>query len=191
MEPPKLRGVACVVLAAGAASRFGRPKQALFLDRILGRIRSAGITEIVVVTGAHRLATEARTVHCAEWEHGSGASLRCGLSALSPKVEGALVLLADGPNVSQAAIRRVAARARQHPGRIVAASYAAGVRSHPVFVPRALWPAIPDEGARALPAALVDCSDLEPPGDVDLPEDVRGSAGSPFGDSGREDPSRI
>ena len=30
-----------------------------------------------------------------------------------------------------------------------------------------VWDAIPDEGGRALEPVLVDCSDLEPPGDVD------------------------
>jgi hypothetical protein len=32
-----------------------------------------------------------------------------------------------------------------------------------------VWPSIPDEGGRALDATLVDCSDLDPPGDVDTP----------------------
>ena len=44
-----------VVLAAGAASRFGGPKQALLLPRVLERLAEAGITEIVVVQGAYRL----------------------------------------------------------------------------------------------------------------------------------------
>jgi hypothetical protein len=37
---------------------------------------------------------------------------------------------------------------------------------------RAAWASIPDEGARALPATLVACDDLAPPGDVDTPRDV-------------------
>jgi hypothetical protein len=31
---------------------------------------------------------------------------------------------------------------------------------------------VPDEGARQLPALLVPCDDLGPPGDVDLPTDL-------------------
>jgi hypothetical protein len=30
---------------------------------------------------------------------------------------------------------------------------------------------VPDEGLRALPAELVPCDDLEPPGDVDFADD--------------------
>jgi hypothetical protein len=41
------------------------------------------------------------------------------------------------------------------------------VRLHPVLLARAAWPLVPDSGARALPARLVACDDLTPPGDVD------------------------
>nr|MBA3844446.1 nucleotidyltransferase family protein [Actinomycetota bacterium] len=51
-------------------------------------------------------------------------------------------------------------------GPVLAASYD-GVRSHPVLLARSAWAAVPDEGGRAFEAELVDCSDLEPPGDVD------------------------
>jgi hypothetical protein len=37
-----------------------------------------------------------------------------------------------------------------------------------VLLARAVWADVPDEGARALPARLVPCDDLRPPGDVDL-----------------------
>ena len=52
-------------------------------------------------------------------------------------------------------------------GEAVAASYG-GVRLHPVLLPRAVWDAVPDEGARSLPARLVPCDDLRAPGDVDF-----------------------
>ena len=42
-----------------------------------------------------------------------------------------------------------------------------GVRLHPVLLARALWDGVPDEGAKSLPARLVPCDDLRPPGDVD------------------------
>jgi hypothetical protein len=32
-----------------------------------------------------------------------------------------------------------------------------------------VWGSVPDDGGRALAPVLVDCSDLEPPGDVDYP----------------------
>ena len=74
--------IAAVVLAAGAASRFGSPKQALLLPRVLARVHASAVDEVVVVLGAYEVDTDARTVRCPDWELGPGASLRCGLAAL-------------------------------------------------------------------------------------------------------------
>ena len=52
----------------------------------------------------------------------------------------------------------------------MAAGYG-GNRGHPLLLARAAWNAIPDEGMRALPAILVPCDDLGPPGDVDLADE--------------------
>src|SRR5688500_20284103 len=99
--------LAAVVLAAGAAERFGSPKQRLLLPAVLARVRAAQLDEVVVVAGAYDLDVKERTVRCLDWERGPGASLRCGLAALSPPIEAAIVVLADGPEVSPTAIERV------------------------------------------------------------------------------------
>ena len=166
--------VGAVVLAAGAASRFGSPKQALLLPGVLERVRAAEeIDEIVVVAGAHAVPDlSERVVHCPDWDRGAGASLRCGLAALAPDREAAVVVLADGPNLAPAAIERVVGAWRAGAGDVVAASYA-GERGHPVVLGRAAWPTVPDEGARGLDPALVPCDDLGAPGDVDTPADLR------------------
>ena len=110
-------------------------------------------------------------MRCAEWERGPGASLRCGLEALRPEAEAAVVVLADGPELAPAAVDRVVEAWRAGGSPILAASYG-GERSHPVVLDRAAWDRIPDEGARALEPVLVPCDDLGPPGDVDYPEDL-------------------
>ncbi len=164
--------VAAVVLAAGAASRFGAPKQALLVGEVLERVRaSASVGEVVVVTGAYELETDARVVRCQDWARGGGASLRCGLRALRPGTAAAVVLLADGPDLAPAAIDRVVAAWREGAGEVVAASYG-GARGHPVVLARSAWERVPDEGARALEPALVPCDDLGAPGDIDRPEDL-------------------
>lgn len=164
--------IAAVVLAAGAGSRFGGPKQRVLLPYVLERIRGSCVDEIVVVAGAHSLDAEGvRVVDCPEWERGPGASLRCGLGALGPDVEAAVVCLADGPAIAPEAIGRVVDAWRAGAADIVAASYD-GERSHPVVLGRAAWTAIPDEGARALDARLVPCDDFGAPGDVDTIEDL-------------------
>jgi CTP:molybdopterin cytidylyltransferase MocA len=155
---------------------------------VLDALAAAPVDEIVVVEGAHELTLEpgspatgvgiaARNigepgsgvsiVHCDDWDAGPGASLRCGLAALGEDVTRAVVVLADGPGLDPRAIERLLER----PEPVLAASYD-GTRSHPVVLARSAWGAIPDEGGRALETdlfttVLVDCSDLNPPGDVD------------------------
>lgn len=159
--------VAAVVLAAGASSRYGvaPPKQAVFLPRVLAALDA--IDEVIVVTGAHPLETEARTVRCDDWARGPGVSLRCGLAALGDGVEAAVVVLADGPELDPRAVRRLVEAWEGE--EVLAASYD-GIRLHPVLLARSIWSRVPDEGARGLDARLVPCDDLPPPGDVDTQE---------------------
>ena len=164
--------IPAVVLAAGEASRFGAPKQRLLLDGILERVRASTVDEVVVVEGAYELDTSARVVRCDSWQRGMGASLRCGLAALPPAAEAAVIVLSDGPDLDPRAIDRVVAAWRNGAGDVVAASYG-GVRGHPVVLGRRVWGDVPDEGARALEPVLVPCDDLGAPGDVDTPADLR------------------
>jgi CTP:molybdopterin cytidylyltransferase MocA len=166
--------VCAVVLAAGASSRYGTepPKQVALLPQVLAALRASSIDEIVVVSGAHGLSVE--SVPCPDWERGPGASLRCGLAALPPEAEAAVVVLADGPDLDPRAVDRVVDHWRSNGGDAVAASYE-GVRLHPVLLTRALWDRVPHEGARSLPARLVPCDDLTPPGDVDAAPTRAGS----------------
>jgi CTP:molybdopterin cytidylyltransferase MocA len=163
--------VACVVLAAGASTRFGSPKQRLLVEPVLERVRRSSVDDAVVVLGAHELESSAQTVRCPDWERGPGASLRCGLSALPPEVEAAVVVLADGPDLAPEAIDRVIEAWRGSSEPVVAATYG-GVRLHPVLLAREVWEEIPDEGAKTLDAVLVACDDLGPPGDVDFTDEV-------------------
>jgi CTP:molybdopterin cytidylyltransferase MocA len=160
--------IAAVVLAAGASSRYGTepPKQVELLPRVLAALQESCVDEIVVVSGAHDVPVE--SVHCPDWERGPGASLRCGLASLPPEAEAAVVVLADGPNLDPRAVDRVVEDWRTNGGDAVAATYG-GVRLHPVLLTRAVWNDVPDEGAKSLPARLVPCDDLTPPGDVDSP----------------------
>jgi CTP:molybdopterin cytidylyltransferase MocA len=152
-----------VVLAAGASSRYGGVKQRDLLPAVLEALRQTSVGEIVVVAGAHSLDADVHVVECEDWQRGPGASLRCGLAALGPDVDRAVVVLADGPNLDPRAVERVLESAAPY----AAASYD-GSRSHPVLLARGAWEGIPDEGLRGREPVLVDCSDLRPPGDVDF-----------------------
>jgi len=165
--------VAAVVLAAGAATRYGGPKQRELLPAVLAALSQTAVAPIVVVEGAWTLEPGSNQVHgvtfvhCDEWAEGPGASLRCGLAALGHDVTHALVVLADGPDLDPRAVSRLVEQAGDAP--MVAATYD-GSRSHPVLIARAAWSTVPAAGGRALEPLLVDCSDLRPPGDVDHPQ---------------------
>jgi nicotine blue oxidoreductase len=163
--------IAAVVLAAGEASRFGTPKQRLLLPEVLERLKQSSVNEIVVVAGAHTLETPEHVVTCAGWKRGPGASLASGLEELGDKVEAAIVVLADGPDLAPEAVDRVIASWRAEGGSLVAASYA-GERGHPLLVAREAWDTIPDAGLRDLDVRLVPCDDFGAPGDVDTPADL-------------------
>ncbi len=138
---------------------------------MLERVRQTTVDDIVVVLGAHDVETDARVVRCPDWAKGPGASLRCGLAALAPEAEAAVVVLADGPKLAPAAVDRVIEHWRRKRGEIVAATYG-GQSSHPVLIERSAWDAVPDEGLRNLEAVPVTCDDLGSPGDVDRPADL-------------------
>ena len=90
--------IGAVVLAAGAATRFGAPKQRLLLPAVLERL--GAIEEVVVVSGAYELEG---AVRCPDWERGPGASLRCGADRA----------LARGGGRGRRPRRRPGARARR------------------------------------------------------------------------------
>jgi CTP:molybdopterin cytidylyltransferase MocA len=164
--------VAAVVLAEGAATRYGAPKQRELLPHVLAALAETSIGEIVVVEGAYmhvlssrsELRTRVSVVRANDWELGPGASLRAGLAALDAAVTHALVVLADGPDLDPRAVERLLEH--RGDGDVLAASYD-GTRDHPVLLAREVWNRVPNEGGRALDALLVDCSDLRTPGDVD------------------------
>jgi CTP:molybdopterin cytidylyltransferase MocA len=143
----------------------------VLLDEVIARVRESSVGDVVVVTGAHEVETEARVVPCPEWERGAGASLRCGLRELPPEVQAAVVVLADGPDLSPEAIDRIIEVWRESAAEVVAAAYG-GQRLHPVLLARPVWERIPDEGARELSGLLVPCDDLDPPGDVDFADEL-------------------
>jgi CTP:molybdopterin cytidylyltransferase MocA len=169
LTPPDSLGA--VVLAAGASTRFGGVKQRVLLEPVLERVRQSSVDDVVVVLGAHDMETSAQSVQCPDWERGRGASLRCGLTALPAETAAAVVVLADGPDLSPAAIDRVVDVWRESSAEIVAATYG-GDRGHPVLLARPVWERVPDEGARSLPALLVPCDDLGSPGDIDSADDL-------------------
>lgn len=179
--------IGLVVLAGGAGSRFGGPKQLHpiggrpMLEHVLAAVSAVEAADRVVVLGARAEQVLAgidlqgvRAVRCERWAEGQALTLRAGLDALPAGVTAAIVALGDGPDLDPRAIERMVAGHRAAPAELLYADYGAG-RSHPVVLPRAVWDELASAGERpaaGLPARAVDCRDLPAPGDVDRAGDA-------------------
>jgi len=174
----------CIVLAAGASSRMGRPKLHLpfagrtVLGTTVARAREAGLRVIVVgrLGDAALDALEAEGILVARNpnpEAGMISSLRAGLAFLG--AERFFFIPGDMPLVSAATYQQLLET--RHPGPVVAAC--GGRRGHPVLLPATLAQAIRElpEGRRLRElldeagCLLVETDDPGTIADIDLPLD--------------------
>jgi len=182
-----------LVLAAGASSRFGRPKQleliygVPMLKLIIGRAYAVAGGAVSVVVGAHAtkilpfLADAAVSVEInSEWEEGLLSSIRCGVSKLPPTCKGALLLLGDQIAVSEQDLRQLVESWRSDDRCTVASRYGGGL-GVPVIFPRAQFPALlalhGDGGAKALlregSGQVIGVNMPNAEYDIDTPADLR------------------
>ena len=135
--PDSLGPVALLLLAAGASTRMGRPKQLLpYHGRTLLRHAAetavaSGCAPIVLVTGAlhEELINEVaglpiQAVRNERWESGMASSIQTGLATVAPAHPRAvLIMLTDQPLVTPAQLRQLVAQQQQTQAPIVAAAY--------------------------------------------------------------------
>jgi len=176
-----------VVLAAGAATRFGGGKQLAELDgkplleHALSAMAFAPVERRVVVlgAGAEEIVRSvdlhgAEAVICDRWEEGQSASLATALAELTD-ADAVVVTLGDQPRMAAEAIRRVIG-ARGDGAAAVRATYG-GDPGHPVLLERELIERLRDvtgdHGARNLLLSVntrdIPCDDLGGGEDVDTP----------------------
>src|SRR4051812_19307886 len=192
------RVIAALLLAAGASRRFGAPK---LVEQLNGKpiVRWSAealighpVDQVVAIvppddTEIRRALAglDVRFVVNPRPERGIGGSIACGVSALGAEIDAALVTLGDEPMLSRDAVlkvidRYVAVRRERLGIKIVAPTYR-GTRGHPTLFDRAVFEDLRaltgDRGARDVvdrDAARVAFLELEvePPGDVDTPDDL-------------------
>ena len=184
-----------VLLAAGASTRMGRPKQLLEIDRVplVRRAALAALASsarpIVVVLGANAALIRPQLadlfvllVENSRWPEGMGSSLRCGMQAMlsaAPALDSVIVALADQPQFSGVIIEQLRARQRETGNSIVSSSVAAQVGPPALFLCRhfpELLACCGDTGARALiraNARNLASVDLGEQPDLDTPTDYR------------------
>lgn len=192
MSQADSRNLFAVVLAAGAATRFGATKQLAEIDgetlvrRALTLAEGVCENRYLLVLGH-----DAAKVHAAaqplsgfivineHYREGLASSLERGITALPAAAGAALVLLCDQPFVSTADLQRLVTSWQKYPEHIAACRYGDSI-GVPAIFPRRLFPRLRglsgDAGARGIIAAelpsvsLIDCpaagQDIDRQGDL-------------------------
>ena len=134
---------AAVILAAGASTRFGSPKQlapfgaGTVLDAVIGLANDAGLRPIVVVLPATVPPPPGVTAVVNDApEEGMSRSLRLGLAAVPEEATAALILLADQPTVAPAVLSQLLLARGERP---IVAARAAGLLGPPVLLERSAF----------------------------------------------------
>ena len=183
-----------IVLAAGAATRMGQQKLLLdfqgkpVLSRVLEAVLASRLNEVVCVVrelGQIRqrislVDDKLRWLTNEKAHEGQSTSVIAGLKAISPKCEGALILVGDQPLVKTELINSLIDLFNKRTSLIAAPTFHGQTRN-PVIFHRDLFPDLlkltGDRGARGLiekykaKTAFLDWDDESPFLDVDTWED--------------------
>lgn len=188
--------VAAIIVAAGASSRLGQPKQLVIFDgepllqRAVQCAISAGTESVFVVLGAHHQAIQnvidfgsAIVLVNENWEVGLASSIRAGVKALdvgATEPAGVLLMTCDQPRVTAQHLRKMIEQFDSQAETVLIASVYAGVRGTPAIFPRAMFADLlelqGDKGARgllmktSLPVVEIQLEGGEL--DIDKPDDL-------------------
>jgi molybdenum cofactor cytidylyltransferase len=192
-EAPGTSAITAVVLAAGAASRFGSVKLLAplagrpILQHVLDALHGAGLTDIVVVLGDDAAAIESaiewqgeRRVSNPDPARGLSSSVGIGLAAVPAESARVLIVLGDQPAISPETIRTLLEQPEDSSRPVVVARYEDDSARNPVLLARAALSLVAEAtGDRGLGPVLaahpelvreVIVSGSNP--DVDTPADV-------------------
>lgn len=167
--------IAAIVLAAGASTRFGKPKQlAIFRGETLVRLAvtaafSARCDHVAVVVGEHAREIQADLAGLAcdlvvnhEWRDGLAASIRAGLQHLltgDHDIDAILLLACDQPLVDAPGLRGLM-ELRETTGKAIVSSAYADTLGIPALFARSVVPKLlelaGDHGAKELILSLPD-----------------------------------
>jgi molybdenum cofactor cytidylyltransferase len=182
--------ITTVVLAAGASTRLGRPKQLVEVEgtplvvRAARTALDADLGPVIVVLGAGADAVEPSLqrldIACtrnARWQEGMGTSIAAGVEAAAadPRCDAVILMTCDQPRVLAGHLGALATAWRSGHGDAVGSAYGGSV-GIPALFARSRFAALsalaPRTGAKALlaDAASVPCEACAV--DVDTPDDL-------------------
>ncbi len=143
--------ITAIILAAGQSRRMGQPKMLLpwggitVLGKVIETLQAAGLEELVVVTGGAREQVEAivggsaRVVFNVEYSNSEMlSSIQCGLGAIKPEAQAALICLGDQPQVRVGSVQVILQEYESTGASLIVPSYQMK-RGHPWLVGRELW----------------------------------------------------
>ncbi|MGE0715095.1 MAG: NTP transferase domain-containing protein [Alphaproteobacteria bacterium] len=171
---PRAPRIAALVLAAGQSRRMGAANKLLLpvdgapmVLRTLDAVLASKARPVVVVTGHQRDVVAAAVaqrpvavVHNPDYADGLSTSVKAGIAALPPDIDGVLICLGDMPRIGAAALDRLIAAFNPVEGRAICVPTAGGKRGNPILWAKRFLPEMAaltgDVGARHLVAAHAD-----------------------------------
>jgi len=184
-------GLHALILAAGAARRYGSPKALAklgdqrLLEIAIARAKSLVDDRYIVVLGAHAASIIAATdlaprhvVTHESWTSGLAESLKHGLRSLPASASAALVMLVDQPVITDDDLQNLADAWLANPSKPAAAEYADDIGA-PCILPRdhfnLAMQLTDDRGAKSLLRGIDGLTRVPMDSathDVDTPEDL-------------------
>jgi molybdenum cofactor cytidylyltransferase len=188
--------IGLIILAAGSATRMGRPKQLLsYQGRSLilhaVEVALASLCQpIIVVLGAYveqikpeLMLKAVQVVENSQWQEGMSSSIRAGISMLlktNSKLDAVIISLADQPLVSPQIFNQLI-KSYQETQKVIIASKYNETTGVPALFSNALFPELMqlegDKGAKALIQKYIDTGLIllipEAAIDIDTPDDYK------------------
>lgn len=191
-----MKNVGLIILAAGSASRMGKPKQLLSYQgsSLISHAVEIGLNStckpVVVVLGAYIEQIKptinkfpVQIIENPHWKTGMSSSIRAGITAIkenNPKLDALIIALGDQPLISTAVFNKLVQNYQKTGNIIIAATYS-DVIGVPALFSSVLFPELinleGDRGAKALIGKykdeLLSISIPEAAIDIDTPEDYQ------------------